>query len=143
MRHLSHVTPFCFPVFSEQCSPGFRWKVEASPTSPVSSELLLLLVHLGSFGTKTALCLGWLVIVGHIIVAKDKDKNKDKDGAVLGLVAVTIGHIIVTITRYYSDRGTSVVRTVRPNVVASSLLIPNFSLADQVVVSFKIMFINI
>jgi len=39
-----------------------------------------------------------------------------KDGAVLG---------------YYSDRGTSVVRTVRPNIVASSLLIPNFSLADQ------------
>ena len=66
-----------------------------------------------------------------------------KDGAVLGLVAVTIGHMIVTITRYYSDRGTSVVRTVRPNIVASSLLIPNFSLADQVVVSFKIMFINI
>ena len=115
--------------------------MEASPTSPVSSELLLLLVHLGSFGTKTGLCLGWLVIVGHIIVAKDKDK--DKDGAVRGLVAVTIGHIIVTITRYYSDRGTSVVRTVRPNIVASSLLIPNFSLADQVVVSFKIMFINI
>jgi len=39
-----------------------------------------------------------------------------KDGAVLG---------------YYSDRGTSVVRTMRPNLVASSLLIPNFSLADQ------------
>jgi len=39
-----------------------------------------------------------------------------KDGAVLG---------------YYSDRGTSVVRTMRPNMVASSLLIPNFSLADQ------------
>ena len=34
--------------------------------------------------------------------------------------------------RYYSDRGTSVVRTLRPNLVASSLLIPNFSLADQV-----------
>ena len=115
--------------------------MEASPTSPVLSEVLLLLVHLGSSGTKTALCLGWLVIVGHIIVAKDKDKDKDKDGAVLGSVAVTIGHIIVAITRYYSDRGTSVVRTVRPNIVASSLLIPNFSLADQVVV--KIIFINI
>ena len=36
--------------------------------------------------------------------------------------------------RYYSDRGTSVVRTMRPNMVASSLLIPNFSLADQVMI---------
>ena len=38
--------------------------------------------------------------------------------------------------RYYSDRGTSVVRTLRPNLVASSLLIPNFSLADQVLEIF-------
>ena len=46
--------------------------------------------------------------------------------------------------RYYSDRGTSVVRTLRPNLVASSLLIPNFSLADQVLdifcTSFSILF---
>jgi len=39
-----------------------------------------------------------------------------KDGAVLG---------------YFSDRRTSVVRTRRPNLVSSTLLIPNFRLADQ------------
>jgi len=39
-----------------------------------------------------------------------------KDGAVLG---------------YFSGRRTSVVRTKRPNLVASTLLIPNFSFADQ------------
>ena len=82
-----------------------------------------------------------------------------KDGAVLGFVphqlspilyvffltfVPAVFHTFATI-RYYSDRGTSVVRTLRPNLVASSLLIPNFSLADQVLeifcTSFSILFL--
>ena len=58
-----------------------------------------------------------------------------KDGAVLGLVGQNvINPCHFALIRYYSDRGTSVVRTMRPNLVASSLLIPNFSLADQVII---------
>ena len=42
-------------------------------------------------------------------------------------------HFAPLIIRYYSGRRTSVVRTKRPNLVASTLLIPNFSFADQVI----------
>ena len=93
---------------------------EALQTSRVSFAVL----PPGSSGTKTEPCSGLFLTNCH-------------QSCMFFLTFVTAVFYTFATIRYYSDRGTSVVRTLRPNLVASSLLIPNFSLADQVLEIFR------
>ena len=116
MNHLAHLISALEPPWVHLVA---RCLEEALPTSRVSSAVL----PPGSSGTKTEPCLGLFLTNCH-------------KSCMFFLTFVTAVFYTFATIRYYSDRGTSVVRTLRPNLVASSLLIPNFSLADQVLEIF-------
>ena len=117
MNHLVHLISALKPPWAHLVT---RCLEEALPTSRVSFVVL----PPESSGTKTEPCLGLFLT------------NCHQSCMFFFLTFVTAVFYTFATIRYYSDRGTSVVRTLRPNLVASSLLIPNFSLADQVLEIF-------